>query len=283
MARPERLELPTLWFEARCSDPTELRARGADIIASLGKRDWPKNGPEQSDSGSSRLAFLAHIPKYQRLIGHLRWRGSETLLQNGHGPHFMTTPAFHLEELKNAYRVLDVPLSASEHTIKQSQRRLLKRWHPDLFPAGSPQCAEATEMTRLVNGAYAKIATAPLRHYRPTGGDVGVPHIHVTGMPRRKYEDDPDAFRNAERVEFWVKFVVGAVFGGFMGGGLILDGYLNFRWMWGGSEPRPWAAVAMIAGNVVAFGLGYAYTKDDEKFWDIVTPRRWWWRWPWGW
>ena len=27
MARPERLELPTLWFEARCSDPTELRAR----------------------------------------------------------------------------------------------------------------------------------------------------------------------------------------------------------------------------------------------------------------
>jgi hypothetical protein len=27
LARPERLELPTLWFEARCSDPTELRAR----------------------------------------------------------------------------------------------------------------------------------------------------------------------------------------------------------------------------------------------------------------
>ena len=26
LARPERLELPTLWFEARCSDPTELRA-----------------------------------------------------------------------------------------------------------------------------------------------------------------------------------------------------------------------------------------------------------------
>jgi hypothetical protein len=31
MARPERLELPTLWFEARCSDPTELRARGEPV------------------------------------------------------------------------------------------------------------------------------------------------------------------------------------------------------------------------------------------------------------
>jgi hypothetical protein len=30
VARPERLELPTLWFEARCSDPTELRARYGD-------------------------------------------------------------------------------------------------------------------------------------------------------------------------------------------------------------------------------------------------------------
>jgi hypothetical protein len=27
MARPERLELPTFWFVARRSDPTELRAR----------------------------------------------------------------------------------------------------------------------------------------------------------------------------------------------------------------------------------------------------------------
>jgi hypothetical protein len=32
MARPERLELPTFWFVARRSDPTELRARGLQIL-----------------------------------------------------------------------------------------------------------------------------------------------------------------------------------------------------------------------------------------------------------
>jgi hypothetical protein len=33
MARPERFELPTLWFEARCSDPLSY-GRVWDIIAS---------------------------------------------------------------------------------------------------------------------------------------------------------------------------------------------------------------------------------------------------------
>ena len=32
LARPERLELPTPWFEAKCSDPTELRARAGAIL-----------------------------------------------------------------------------------------------------------------------------------------------------------------------------------------------------------------------------------------------------------
>jgi hypothetical protein len=33
VARPERFELPTLWFEARCSDPLSY-GRVRDIIAS---------------------------------------------------------------------------------------------------------------------------------------------------------------------------------------------------------------------------------------------------------
>jgi hypothetical protein len=32
MVRPERLELPTFWFVARRSDPTELRARRSEIL-----------------------------------------------------------------------------------------------------------------------------------------------------------------------------------------------------------------------------------------------------------
>jgi hypothetical protein len=32
MARPEGLEPPTTWFEAKYSNPTELRARGGRIL-----------------------------------------------------------------------------------------------------------------------------------------------------------------------------------------------------------------------------------------------------------
>ena len=46
MARPERFELPTLWFEARCSDPLSYGrvkdiialARGNSITAADGRR-----------------------------------------------------------------------------------------------------------------------------------------------------------------------------------------------------------------------------------------------------
>jgi hypothetical protein len=33
MARPERFELPTLWFEARCSDPLSYGRVTSDYIA----------------------------------------------------------------------------------------------------------------------------------------------------------------------------------------------------------------------------------------------------------
>jgi curved DNA-binding protein CbpA len=56
-----------------------------------------------------------------------------------------------LAEWKAAYRVLDVPLEASANAIKVSYRKLMKRWHPDLFAAGSAEQAEATQMTRLIN------------------------------------------------------------------------------------------------------------------------------------
>jgi DnaJ-class molecular chaperone len=67
-------------------------------------------------------------------------------------------------EWKAAYRVLDAPLWASALAIKQSHRKLMKRWHPDLFPNGSAEQADATHMTRLINNAYAKIERGPLRY-----------------------------------------------------------------------------------------------------------------------
>lgn len=40
-----------------------------------------------------------------------------------------------IAEWMAAYRVLGVPLSATALTIKQTYRKLMKRWHPDLLRA----------------------------------------------------------------------------------------------------------------------------------------------------
>jgi len=70
-----------------------------------------------------------------------------------------------LLELKRAYQIPGVPLFASAPSIKQTYRKLVKRWHPDLYPSGTSDNVEATRMTKLINEAYAAIETAPLRYY----------------------------------------------------------------------------------------------------------------------
>jgi hypothetical protein len=99
-----------------------------------------------------------------------------------------------VEEWKHAYRVLDMPFSASPAAIKQNYRKLIKRWHPDLFASGSVEQAEASDMTRLINEAYASIARAPRgitpnrsrricnRAKRIPALPVGGPHDHQTGV-----------------------------------------------------------------------------------------------------
>ena len=73
-----------------------------------------------------------------------------------------------IAELRHAYQVLGVPTDSSALSIKKAYRRLLKRWHPDLYPDGTPTHVEATNMTRLVNEAYAAIANAPLIYHAET-------------------------------------------------------------------------------------------------------------------
>jgi curved DNA-binding protein CbpA len=68
-----------------------------------------------------------------------------------------------IQNIAHAYRVLDVPHDASSRAIKSSYRKLVKRWHPDRYRPGSEQHAEATQMTSLINAAYARIQDAPLR------------------------------------------------------------------------------------------------------------------------
>ncbi|MCU1243934.1 MAG: heat shock protein DnaJ-like protein [Candidatus Acidoferrum typicum] len=75
---------------------------------------------------------------------------------------------FELAELRHAYQVLGVSQGTSAPSIKKTYRRLVKRWHPDLYPNGTPAQAEATQMTRLINEAYSAIVDAPLRDYTDT-------------------------------------------------------------------------------------------------------------------
>src|SRR5882757_8717630 len=91
-----------------------------------------------------------------------------------------------LAEWKAAYRLLDVPPSATSNDIRKGQRRLLKRWHPDFFAAGTDEQTEATRMTQFINEAYAKIENAPLRYYDATRG------AREGRFPRTKFEDKPD-------------------------------------------------------------------------------------------
>lgn len=65
--------------------------------------------------------------------------------------------------LEECYRTLDVDLAASPFTIRRQYRRLVKQWHPDRYPAGSPEQKRAVEQMQRINHAYQQIRRAPLR------------------------------------------------------------------------------------------------------------------------
>ncbi len=60
---------------------------------------------------------------------------------------------------KNYYEVLDLPLDASSHVIKEQYRFVLHAWHPDKFP-NPKQKLRAQDRTKEINEAY-KILSDP--------------------------------------------------------------------------------------------------------------------------
>jgi len=169
-------------------------------------------------------------------------------------------------ELKRAYRVLDVPLTASAATIEEAYRRLTKRWHPDLYPAGTPALADATHMMKLINAAYSDIKHAPLRYHiesyprasekrrrTPSTGEVEL------GKARR------DTLPVTDRVEFWVRFGCGALLGAFMSINLVLIAY---------DEPK-----LLIAGaGTLIVVCALATARFGDRFWSLVLEYGWlWW------
>jgi hypothetical protein len=173
----------------------------------------------------------------------------------------MPAPDDQIGELQHAYQVLGVAHPAPAHVIKAAYRKLVKRWHPDLYAAG-PAHAEATQMTILINQAYSAVAHAPLR-YRSSSTfyeRISSAPPSRQNAPARwptNFKIDPLAPR-VDRLEFWVRFVCGALFGIFSGAWVLSD-------MTTTAIESPVTAVAGVVALAARFGLAAA--RYGDKFW----------------
>jgi curved DNA-binding protein CbpA len=160
-----------------------------------------------------------------------------------------------LRRLRSAYQVLGVPPSSAAAEIKREFRRLAKTWHPDKWPAGSPQQAKAADRMREINLAFEAIRHAPLRY-------------HIEGHPRvaaraaaRGREVRRESVPITDYTEYAVRFVMGTFFG------LFLCVVLACR-----VSEMP---VALWVAIPMATGLASAYF--GNAFWSAVLESLWWW------
>lgn len=166
----------------------------------------------------------------------------------------MPTAESQIETLKRAYRILGVPVSASAHSIKQAYRRLAKRWHPDLCAGARSDLDQAAEMIKVINWAYSTVARAPLRYHIESypRARQRKDQTPVTGSVAR-VATDRDTLPVTDRVEFWVRFVCGALLGALMSLGLILTS-------WSGP-------VMFIVGACMSLLFGFATVRYGDSFW----------------
>jgi preprotein translocase subunit Sec63 len=168
----------------------------------------------------------------------------------------MPTTECDFSELKNAYRILGVPPSASALSIRRAYRRIAKRWHPDLYQAGTPAHDEATQMMALINDAYTLIESAPLlsprnsSRYPETSNKTHPPPYHYWDMRMMRL----DKLLVADRFSFWVRFVFGAFFGVLMSLRLILKSYDT--------------SGTFIASAFIVLGCALASAKYGDRFWN---------------
>jgi len=168
-----------------------------------------------------------------------------------------------IAELKHSYQVLGAPFSASASSIKQTYRKLVKRWHPDLYPNGTPEYAEATHMTKLINGAYAQIEDAPLRYHIdafPAAYVAGRQFTHPS--PNQPSATRRESLPQTDWLEFWIRFVCGAFLGALLGVRELLMHYYELD-IW----------IPVCIGFILVFA--FAAAQSGDNFWHSVL-RRWW-------
>lgn len=166
-----------------------------------------------------------------------------------------------LTELKRSYQIFGVPLFASARSIRRSYRRLVKKWHPDLCVGGTAAHAESTRMTALINEAYSRIETAPLRHYSESGPPGSTNTAATHSSANRSTTTSSTPFSINDRFGFWVRFACGALLGTLLSIRLLVE---LFR--------QPVFLALSVAGAVL--GCGFAAALGGDRFWHSIRP--WW-------
>lgn len=171
-----------------------------------------------------------------------------------------------IERLKKAYRVLDVPTTASALAIKSNYRKLIKRWHPDRPMAGRSMAAEATLMTKLINEAFALIQNAPLRYY--AGANAPGSFKQNVRAPKARSIDEVDLSRmffTEKRIEYATRIACGAISGAFVGLAFSTDIFRE-------------DIEIVVAIILCALGFAVGAVKYGDRFWRMVFGSWWMWR-----
>jgi len=160
-----------------------------------------------------------------------------------------------IAQWKHAYCLLGVPESASPDAIKRAYRKLVKRWHPDRYAAGTEEQAQATQMTEAINASYSVIRDAPLLQR------IEPQHVYAPGRPfPQANQRDMQKTRKFDWFGFWVRFVCGAVFGAFIGLGFSIRTLQAYQ-----SGPSVRAVISTIVAGMLACGLLSGFGGDS--FW----------------
>jgi hypothetical protein len=172
-------------------------------------------------------------------------------------------------EFKRAYQILGVPFSASALSIKRAYRMLANRWHPDHYQNGTADYVDATNMMSLINEAHTTIEHAPLRYRIETYPQVLGRRNPIGYQTAEPYVNQRHHFAT-DRLEFWVRFICGAVFGAFTS--------LNLMSLL--SQPPSFAyGTSMLVGvATLIISCGIAAARIGDEFWKKVI--QYWWLWP---
>lgn len=169
--------------------------------------------------------------------------------------------------MRNPYKILEIPMTASEHDIKSAFRRLAKVTHPDLN--GGNQIL--TERFRNVSEAYAFLSD-PIKKYNYDSRIKSYPEEQLSDYYTSEYSDDIKA--SALDIEYYIHLLyeqVGpykkaamqslGVGVAWLIGGLLVSGgsYMAAISNGGGTYFVAWGAI--IFGGIQAIKSLYNYSR----------------------